>query len=75
MDASKSRMLKEVTSMISKEMLRLALVAAGAKQVSAAALTDFEAWMTTLMNDAATKAVGRMQAAKRIRVEKQDIGE
>ena len=36
MDASKSRMLKEVTSMISKEMLRLALVAAGAKQVSKA---------------------------------------
>jgi histone H3/H4 len=61
--------------MISEAAFDKACKAAGAKQVSDAALTDFEAWMTTLMNDAATKAVGRMQAAKRIRVEKQDIGE
>ena len=61
--------------MISKQQLHDALITAGAKQVSNAALTDFEAWMTTFMNEAAAKAVGRMTAAKRVRVEVSDIGE
>lgn len=61
--------------MISKQQLHDSLIAAGAKQVSNAALTDFEAWITTFMNQAAVKAVQRMQADKRVRIEVQDMGE
>jgi histone H3/H4 len=61
--------------MISKKQIRGALIAAGAEQVSDAALIDFGKWMTTFMNQAAVKAVQRMQADKRVRIEVQDIGE
>lgn len=61
--------------MISKRMLREALVEAGAEQVSDAALVDFEKWMTTFVNQAAAKAVMRMQAAGRVRIEVSDMGE
>ena len=61
--------------MISKRQLHDSLISAGAKQVSDAALTDFETWMTTFMNQAAAKAVQRMQTAGRVRVEVSDLGE
>jgi hypothetical protein len=61
--------------MISKQQLHDALIVAGAKQVSDEELTDFEKWMTNFMNQAAAKAVARMQADKRVRIEIRDIGE
>jgi histone H3/H4 len=61
--------------MISKKMFHKALIVAGATQVSDAALVDFETWMTTFMNQAAAKAVQRMQAAGRVRIEVADLGE
>ena len=56
-------------------MFRSALKDAGAHKVSKAALTKFQAWMLTLMNDEATKAVDRMTAGRRVTVLADDIGE
>lgn len=61
--------------MLSKRMFRDACIAAGADQVSPAALKRFEAWMTRFMHDEAKKAVKRMTADKRVRLEAKDIGE
>ena len=61
--------------MISEKMFRDALIAAGAKRVAPAALKAFNAWMVNLMNDEAAKAVERMTAAKRVTIERVDIGE
>jgi histone H3/H4 len=61
--------------MISENMFREALLAAGAKQVSHDALVAFNAWMTTFMTQEAAKAVTRMQADRRVRIERRDIGE
>ena len=61
--------------MISKNQIRHTLISAGATQVSDAALIDFEAWLTTFMKQDSAKAVGRMQAEGRTRIEVRDIGE
>jgi histone H3/H4 len=61
--------------MISKNMFREALLESGAKQVSPAALKQFEAWMIRFMNYEAKKAVKRMVEDKRVRIEPEDIGE
>ena len=61
--------------MISKNQLRNTLISAGAKQVSNAALLDFQVWMTKFMDQAAAKAVNRMAAGGRVRIEVSDIGE
>jgi histone H3/H4 len=61
--------------MISERMFRDALIAAGAKRVSPAALKAFNAWMIKFMDEEAAKAVTRMNAQKRVTVERRDIGE
>lgn len=61
--------------MISKHMFRKALRDAGANQVSLDALNAFEVWMKRSMADEARKAVRRMQADRRTRIERRDIGE
>jgi histone H3/H4 len=61
--------------MISEQMFREALIAAGAKQVSHGALVAFNIWMTKFMTQEAHKAVTRMQADERVRIERRDIGE
>jgi len=60
--------------MISEAMFRSALKDAGAHKVSKAALTKFQAWMLTLMND---EARNRRQndAGRRVTVLADDIGE
>lgn len=61
--------------MISERMFKDALYAAGAKQVSHAALKDFNAWMVKFMNEEAVKVVARMHADGRTKVDVKDIGE
>jgi histone H3/H4 len=61
--------------MISDKMFRDACVAAGAHQVSDDAVAAFKAWMLNFLQAEAAKAVRRMQADKRVRVERRDIGE
>ena len=61
--------------MISERMFRDALIAAGAKRVSPAAVKEFNKWMMTFMVEEAAKAVKRMQADSRVTVEVNDIGE
>ena len=57
----------------SKKAFRDALISAGARQVSEAALDAYEARMTKMMADVARKTVGRMLVAKRVRVEAVDV--
>jgi histone H3/H4 len=59
--------------MISEAAFDKACKAAGAKQVSEAALNEFDAVMTAKMNAIATAAVASMTAAKRVRIEPADI--
>lgn len=66
---------EEVMNMISERNFRDALLAAGATQVSHDALLAFDAWMHKFMTQEAHKAVTRMQADKRVRIERRDIGE
>jgi histone H3/H4 len=56
-------------------MFRDACIAAGAHQVSDDAVVAFKAWMLNFLKEEAAKAVRRMQADKRVKVERRDIGE